>query len=746
MNADSDIREALEASEERYRFLTESIPVQIWTALPDGHLDYVSHQTAHSLGLTAERLLADGWQNVVHPDDLPRAVEHWTRSVTTGVPYEVEFRLKTPDGEYAWHLARAVPQRSASGAIVRWFGTNTNIEDQRAHQRQIEALLVEGEAKAAQLVEQNQLLALDAEVGSILTRDESLPRALQTCAEAVVRHIDAAFTRVWTANEAEVLLELQASAGATTHLDGAHGRIPVGHLGIGRIASRRQPHFTNQVADDPEVDDQAWARREGMVAFAGYPIVFGDKLVGVIAVFARHPLSDAQVAALGAVANALAQSLERRQVEERARQRHREAETARAELHSLFMQAPAPICILRGPEHIFTLANPEYMQLVGTRRAIVGLPVREALPELAGQGFYELLDRVYGAGERIVGNDVPAKLDRRGNGHPDDAFLSFVYEPIRDLDDKVTGILVVAFDVTISAETRQSLQRMLAERERLLAVAEAARHQAEVASRAKDDFLATASHELRTPLNAILGWARLLRSGNLEHSHFVRGLETIERNAVAQVQLIEDILDGSRVVTGNLHLEVRPLNMAAVVNAALDAVRPSAIAKSIAIAVELDPAAAQIKGDPERLQQVVWNLINNAIKFTPKGGRIDVRLDRVGTSIDLSVKDNGQGIHDAFLPHVFDRFRQADESTTRRHGGLGLGLALVRHLVEAHGGTARAESAGVGMGATFIVTLPVIAVVAEEPQVGRQTPTTAARAAAAALDSLKGVRVLVVDD
>jgi signal transduction histidine kinase/CheY-like chemotaxis protein len=386
------------------------------------------------------------------------------------------------------------------------------------------------------------------------------------------------------------------------------------------------------------------------------------------------------------------------------------------------------------------------MQLVGARRPIVGLPVREALPELAGQGFYELLDRVYGNGERIVGNDVPAKLDRRGDGRPDDAFVSFVYEPIRDLDDKVTGILVVAFDVTVSAETRQSLQRMLAERERLLAVAEAARQQAEVASRAKDDFLATASHELRTPLNAILGWARLLRSGNLEHSNFVRGLETIERNAVAQVQLIEDILDGSRVVTGNLHLEVRPLNMTAVVNAALDAVRPSALAKSIAIAVALDPAAAHIKGDPDRLQQVVWNLVNNAIKFTPKGGRIDVRLDRVGTSIDLSVKDTGQGIDDDFLPHVFDRFRQADESTTRRHGGLGLGLALVRHLVEAHGGTTRAESAGVGKGATFTVTLPVIAVVAEEPRVVRQTPTTAARAAAAARNSLEGVRVLVVDD
>lgn len=270
---------------------------------------------------------------------------------------------------------------------------------------------------------------------------------------------------------------------------------------------------------------------------------------------------------------------------------------------------------------------------------------------------------------------------------------------------------------------------------------------AEEANRTKDEFLATASHELRTPLNAILGWAHLLRSGQLDQSAFTRGLETIERNARAQVQLIEDILDGSRIITGKLHLEIRPLDMTALVRAALDAVRPAAEAKAIKLTMELDAAAARIVGDPERLQQVVWNLANNAVKFTPRGGTVQVSLARSGTSVELSVTDSGQGIAKDFLPFVFDRFRQAEGSTTRRHGGLGLGLALVRHLVEAHGGTVSADSEGEGRGARFAVLLPVQAVFQEQADSARPPLVAPVEAPGAdQLGGLSGVSVLVVDD
>jgi PAS domain S-box-containing protein len=268
-----------------------------------------------------------------------------------------------------------------------------------------------------------------------------------------------------------------------------------------------------------------------------------------------------------------------------------------------------------------------------------------------------------------------------------------------------------------------------------------ARKTAERANRAKDEFLATLSHELRTPLTPILGWTVMLRSGTLDQAGMLRGLEVIERNVRAQTQLIEDLLDVSRIVTGKLRVEVRPIELVPVVEAGLDAVRPSAEAKEIHIDVKLDPLEAKVLGDPDRLQQVVWNLASNAVKFTPKSGRIEVRLARVESHVQLSVKDNGKGISAEFLPYVFDRFRQADSTSTRKYGGLGLGLAIVRHLVELHGGTVHAESPGPDQGANFTVRLPLLEERAEPASgTGKETgePASAVR--------LDGVKVMVVDD
>ena len=310
--------------------------------------------------------------------------------------------------------------------------------------------------------------------------------------------------------------------------------------------------------------------------------------------------------------------------------------------------------------------------------------------------------------------------------------------PLRDDTGTITRWFGTNTDIDAS-------RRAALERTRLLESERTARLAAETASRAKDDFLSTASHELRTPLNAILGWARMLQSGKLDQSAFLRAIDIIERNATAQVRLVEDILDGSRIINGQLHLDVRPLDLTAIVNSAVDAVRTAADSKRIRLTTRLDPAAARVVGDPDRLQQVIWNLVTNAIKFTPKDGAVDVVLRRAGTDIELTVADNGEGIDPEFLPHVFDRFRQAEGSTTRRHGGLGLGLALVRHMVEAHGGTVHADSAGVGKGARFVVTLPVQAVFAggaeaEPVRWGGAEPFVLRPV------DLTGASVLVVDD
>jgi signal transduction histidine kinase/DNA-binding response OmpR family regulator len=285
---------------------------------------------------------------------------------------------------------------------------------------------------------------------------------------------------------------------------------------------------------------------------------------------------------------------------------------------------------------------------------------------------------------------------------------------------------------------------------RLLEQEQRARAAAEAASRAKEEFLAVLSHELRTPLNAVYGWARMLRSGQIEGEAVTRALDVIMRNANAQVQLIDDMLDVSRIVTGKMRLDVRPVDLRTVVEAALDVVRPAAEAKHIRLQAVLDPQAVAITGDPDRLQQVVWNLLSNAVKFTPRDGRIQVHLQRVNSHVEIVISDSGQGIAPDVLPHVFERFLQGDSTSTRRHTGLGLGLALVRHLVELHGGTVGASSAGVGHGSTFTVKLPVAiartgASDDARPSRGRVHPTAGVKVTASG-PSLDGLRVLVVDD
>jgi PAS domain S-box-containing protein len=268
------------------------------------------------------------------------------------------------------------------------------------------------------------------------------------------------------------------------------------------------------------------------------------------------------------------------------------------------------------------------------------------------------------------------------------------------------------------------------------------------ANRLKDEFLATVSHELRTPLTAILGWASMLRKTEFDRQTAQNALETIERNARAQSQIIEDLLDVSRIVTGKLRLDVRQVEPDSFIDAAVESVRPAAEAKGVRLSKALDTGRVALSGDPARLQQVTWNLLTNAIKFTPRGGRVEIRLARVGSNVEITVSDTGAGVKPEFLPYVFDRFRQADSSTTRRHGGLGLGLAIVRHLVELHGGTVRAESAGEGQGSTFTVTLPVAPVYRKASGEVRASQTHAdARAAGDDCpEEIAGLKILVVDD
>jgi len=299
----------------------------------------------------------------------------------------------------------------------------------------------------------------------------------------------------------------------------------------------------------------------------------------------------------------------------------------------------------------------------------------------------------------------------------------------------------VAFVLDISERKRAEL-----ERDRLLLAEQKARATAEAANRMKDEFLAVLSHELRSPLNAMLGWLTLLRTRKFDEAATARALETVERNARAQAQLVEDLLDVSRIIQGKLRLNVRAVDLLSVIEAAIDTVRPAALAKNIELQPVLDPAAGPVFGDSDRLQQIVWNLLSNAVKFTPKGGRVQIRLERIHSYVEIVVADTGQGISPEFLPYVFDRFRQADSSMTRSFGGLGLGLSIVRNLVDLHGGSVHVESSGEEQGATFTVKLPLspVSTKIEEPE--RVHPTVGGFLGFDYTPRLDGLRILVVDD
>jgi PAS domain S-box-containing protein len=395
---------------------------------------------------------------------------------------------------------------------------------------------------------------------------------------------------------------------------------------------------------------------------------------------------------------------ERKRVERELAEANRRAAIILESINEIFFSLDREWRITHVNRHC--LENP----LPGAERIRLGEVLWDVFPELRGSPFEERYRRAMETGH-------PDRFEAGG-------VLSGQWYEVR-IYPSAEGLSVFATDLTERKQAEEALQ--------------AARAEAETANRMKDQFLATLSHELRTPLNAIFGWAQLLRAGKLDSPTIERGVETIERNARAQKQLIDDLLDVSRIISGKLRLEMQPIEPAEVVEAALETVAHTAQAKGINLRHRI-ARTGLVVGDSQRLQQVVWNLLSNAVKFTPKGGEVRVTVEALDGHAEITVADSGQGIAPEFLPHVFERFRQADPSSTRRHGGLGLGLAIVRQLVELHGGSVRAESPGEGQGATFIVSLPLA--VASQPEERRQAQTGEGGRPV----SLAGVRVLVVDD
>lgn len=406
--------------------------------------------------------------------------------------------------------------------------------------------------------------------------------------------------------------------------------------------------------------------------------------------------------------------------------------TSEIRYRRLFEAARDGILVLDAATLKITDVNPFMTELLGySRKEFLGKEIWEiglfSDKEASRQAFRELQVKGYLRYENMPLQTAAGKVRQV-------EFVSNVYQ-----EDSHQVIQCNIRDITDRKQAEE-------ERRLLLDSAQAARAEADTANGIKDEFLATVSHELRTPLSAILGWSQLLASGNLDQQEAKRAVETILRNARAQREIIDDLLDISRIITGKLRLDVRPVEIDRIIEAVVEGVRPAADARHIHLQTTIDPRSGPISGDPDRLQQIVWNLLSNAIKFTPEGGRVEVRMDRTDSQVEILISDTGQGIDPELLLHVFDRFRQFDSSSRRRHGGLGLGLSIVRQLVELHGGTVTVESPGPGAGTTFKVVLPVTRV---QPDISYKEKTSLAGEGISSTDSspsLDGLRVLVVDD
>jgi signal transduction histidine kinase/ActR/RegA family two-component response regulator len=629
---------------------------------------------------------------------------------------------------------------------------------------------------------------LSSDISTALVRGHDLQPTLNRCCEAIVDNLNAAFARIWTLGERSDILKLQASAGMYTHLDGGHSEIRVGEWKIGWIAAQRKPHLTNQVIGDPRVSDQEWAEREGMVAFAGYPLVVEERLVGVVAMFARQPLSERTLQAMAVVADGIALGIERNRAVAQLHEQtevvetiHRIGQLLSAELdqQKLVQAVTDAATELTGAEfgsffyNVLDSQGASYMlyTLSGVpREAFSNFPMPRATalfgPTFLGEATIRIddvkQDPRYGKSAPYHGmpsGHLPVTsylavsvVSRSGEvigglffGHSKAGVFTRRHEQI------VEGLAAQTAIAMDNAKLFQAAQQGIAERQALLLREQQARQEAEAASRAKDEFLGLLSHELRTPLNAILGWTRLLRTGNLTGEAFTRAIETIDRNASLQARLIEDMLDVSRIISGKLRLDAQPVDLTAVIHAAVDTSRPAADAKEIRIQIVLDFGAGSVLGDPVRLQQVVWNLLSNAIKFTPKRGRVQIQLERVNSHLEITVSDTGPGIDREFLPFVFERFRQADSTSSKKFGGLGLGLAIVRHIVELHGGTVEAANRSDEQGATFAVKLPLMVLRPPLPPEAAESRRRVHPAVNGAVPfdcppALDGIRVLAVDD
>jgi PAS domain S-box-containing protein len=709
--------EALRLSEQRYQTLATSTSVGVWHAGPCCEVTGDCPGWQNMTGQTPEQYRGQGWMSVIHPEDKQRTIEAMERSLRNLNPITIDYRARRRDGSYGHVRVQGAPVLT-EGTVREWIGTFIDITDQKLAD---EALRTTEEEFRANF----EL----AGIGQVQTHPKT-GRYLR---------VNKKFCEMigYSAEELQTMTYLDV-----THPDDRAAAMD-DHLGLLRGGTQ----FTAEKRYVRKDGSILWGRVTSTLIHDGHGHPFRT-ITMVEDVTERRQweaLALCQKKALEMVAkgtplveilNFVVLAVEKEATAE-----------LRASIQVLDEQG----------KHFVVCAAPSlpesYRQSVtccpadlqdGNQRVAVLLREPVVVSDLQdAPEWVEIARALTPYAIRSVWSAPIISSDQKSRGF----FCFYSSKPRTPSAAQQKMIENVTQTIALAIERKQAES----EREKLLLREQAAREQAEEANRVKDEFLAVVSHELRTPLNAISGWVYMLLHGTMDNAAQLHALKSIKRQVCSQGQLIDDLLDVSRIVSGKLRLELREIHPSGVIAAALDVVRPAAEAKQIVLVSELDPAVTTVSADPERLQQIIWNLLSNAIKFTPNGGRVAIRSRRTDSAVEIVVADTGQGISEEFLPHVFERFRQADASTARIHGGLGLGLAIVRHLIELHGGTVYAASEGKGKGATFTVRLPIRVLQTDRPKeiAGRKRESKALASdviTAEDREILKGLRVLVVDD
>jgi PAS domain S-box-containing protein len=770
--------ETLREREGWLRLAAEATQVGTWDFLPQGGELRWDARARALFGVAADAPVSfEVWRACVHPEDWPQVERASLAALAAGALYQQEYRTVRPsDGEVRWVESRGQALLDAHGAPARFTGTTLDVTERKRTEARLRFLL---DASRALAPTGGGAGGAGGAEGLLRAVVELASRSVATLALADLVEEGGGFRRIAVAHRDPVRQDDLARAMRMGPSAASPGSPLLLAAREGRTAFEPDlgPEGRARLATSPE--HLALLERLAPHSMMTVPVHARGRVVALLTLAACAPQQrlDAGDVAMGeelarragaAVESALLVEETRRQAgrlrlladASKAFASHADAleDAVRTVVQQVseWLADPCVLALLEegtGALQVVATHHPDPAALALLRETLPGSYAREG----------GLAARVVRTGRPLRVGEVPQEGLLEESAPASRPFLeryglrSVLIVPLR-AQGKVLGTLGVSRsrpDAPYTAE-EQALLQELADRAalvvanaRLLSATRAERQRAEEASRLKDEFLATVSHELRTPLTSMLGWVQMLRAGKLPAERQARALETVERNARAQAQLIEDLLDVSRIITGKLRLETEPLELSAVVQAAVDSVRPAAEARRLELEVQLEPAVGPLVGDAHRLQQVVWNLLSNAVKFTPEGGRVSVHLSQAGGEARVRVQDTGRGIRPDFLPHVFERFRQADGSSTRRYGGLGLGLSIVHHLVEMHGGHVEAHSEGEGTGATFTVRLPLAPArpdaLLEGAGAGGGARVRGAEEEGAP-SSLAGLSVLVVDD